>query len=81
MLDLKKMQRELDDQLNKETTESLLAWLRKKRVQRFESYFGDGDCELYYGQNLKFILKQYIDPQIVDGGDDYIGNTHLAQAA
>jgi hypothetical protein len=81
MLDLEKMQKELDDLLASETKESLLTWLRKKRVEKYDDFFGEGEYVPYYGQNIALLLEQESVPQIVDGGEDYRGDYQYSKAA
>lgn len=42
MLDLKELEKKLDSALEKETSESLSAWLLNKRLRNYSSYLGLG---------------------------------------
>lgn len=45
MLDLKKLEKNLDMALSNETSESLTNWLQEKRLRSFLQHLGDGTFE------------------------------------
>ncbi len=66
MLDLKELERRLDDALANETSESLTKWLfdqRKKSKSDLESFFGKGSLKSFEERPISFsqgTLKKYL---------------------
>lgn len=59
MLDLKELERRLDDALEKETAESLTTWLNKQRAgTSLSEYLGVGNIENFQKNTLTF--QQYV---------------------
>jgi hypothetical protein len=54
MLDLKELERRLDEALAKETYESLSSWLYNQRRDNLESYLGAGCIEQFQGNPYTF---------------------------
>lgn len=54
MLDLKELERRLDEALAKETKESLNSWLYNQRKDSFENYLGAGFIKLLQKNSSTF---------------------------
>jgi hypothetical protein len=58
MLDLKKLEKNLDKALAKETTESLTNWLQEKRVKKILSSFIEGEIHPFeFNNSVKISLN------------------------
>lgn len=54
MLDLKELEKRLDEALEKETRESLTSWLTSQRLANFESLLGAGRIQEFKGYPYTF---------------------------
>lgn len=79
MLDLKEMEKRLDDALAKETEESLTMWLLKKRHKNYFS--GNGKIEFLVSSKSRFILKSESKIKFNEINQDFSKNNPLLEAA
>jgi hypothetical protein len=54
MIDLKELERRLDEALAKETSESLSSWLQNQRKDNLESFLGAGCLTKFKGNPYSF---------------------------
>ena len=88
MLDLKKLRKEIEEALEKETEESLTTWLLNKRSSNVESYIGDGifmPCDfksLHESVQISIISTTIVlDESFTEEYNNYPSNTHYNMAA
>jgi hypothetical protein len=83
MLDLKELERKINEALDKETPESLTAWLMSKRTSDIETYIGEGDyvpCNFNFLQESQQIVLAKA-THVVSEKDTNAGNIQYAMAA
>ncbi len=54
MLDLERLDRLVDEALEKETSESLKSWLMSKRTNNLPEYLKNGEYEVIFSENVEF---------------------------
>lgn len=69
MLDLKALENQLDEVLEKETSESLSFWLLTRRINNFLNSFGEGSLTDYNSSN--FIITQTKEHLIENTAEEY----------
>lgn len=57
MLDLDKLEKQLDEALAKETKESMLEWLKNKRTSNVNTYLGEGEFRTLESKSLVGCLE------------------------
>jgi len=81
MLDLNKLSQQLDEALEKETSESLMKWLMSKRASAVNEYIGEGNFFPInvneYTESVSADLLNFL----VDAAASNAGNTQYAMAA
>ena len=80
MIDLKELERSLDEALANETTESLNEWLTSQRNRHYGNYFGDGSFEEIGSNNYTYNQETPTDPKFVSCNKNN-PSTELAKAA
>ena len=61
MLDLKELERRLDETLEKETSESLTSWIINQRKDNLESFFGVGSIQKFKVSTCVFNTNLLVD--------------------
>jgi len=80
MLDLKELERRLDEALAKETSESLSSWLLNQRKDNLESFLGVGCFAKFKGNPYSFSMDS---PKgtVYNSSNDNNPSEYLAKAA
>jgi hypothetical protein len=81
MLDLKELERRLDEALAKETSETLNDWLSEIRKDNFESILGQGCIEEIESLPIPNYVQAKSKGQKFSCSQNYNPSTDLAQAA
>jgi len=69
MLDLKMLENQLTEALERETSESLSLWLKNRRINNFLNSFGEGSLSDFDSRN--FIITQTKDHLIEKTAKEY----------
>lgn len=74
MLDLKLLEKQLDDVLAKETSETMSLWLSNRRLKKYLSCFGEGDF-IFMPTNKSFVSQSKgirVDNEISKFSTEYV---------
>ena len=73
MIDLDKLQLEIDDLLESETNESILNWYINQSVAKYKKYLGEGDFYTLERENChgKIIVDSRIIAAKLENGNEY----------
>jgi len=81
MLDLKEMEKRLDDALAKETEESLTKWLLLSRFKNYLVDNGDGEFDFLFSSDSKLIVKSQPTINFKEKRQNIKKNYSLSEAA
>lgn len=86
MLDLKLLEKKLDEVLKTETSETLTSWLFNRRLKSFIYLLGEGDFinmpnnEILISQSESFIVESEINEYSTEYSSEYNDNDYLSAA-
>jgi len=81
MLDLKELEKRLDEALEKETTYSLTSWILNQRKDDLESFFGVGYIQKFKVSPYFFNVDLLVKAQYTTCGNKNNPSEELAMAA
>jgi hypothetical protein len=79
MLDLELLEKQLDEVLSQETSETMTSWLFNRRLKKYISLFGEGEFIDMPGNQLSFsrAVSYNIDTKIQEYTTEITNNTDM----
>lgn len=79
MLDLELLEKQLDEVLSKETSETMSSWLSNRRLKKYISFLGDGEYIDMPSNHLSFsrAASHQIDTEIQEYTTEITSNTDM----